>query len=125
MQFGSKPWRAMLIKDNEGDWGLCAAAWFGMEPGIPGKPGTRWQRPVRGVPGKPGYFKMLFKNLRLKEKKGKGECLLSALNRFLLADVEEKKKRWYCPRDSSLRAGAATTSNYRGYTATWKKESSF
>ena len=41
LQFGGKPWRAMLIKDNEGDWGLCSAAWFGMEPGLPGKPGTR------------------------------------------------------------------------------------
>lgn len=64
LQFGGKPWRAMLIKDNEGDWGLCTAAWIGMEPGRPGKQGTRWERPVRGVAGKPGYFKMRFQNLR-------------------------------------------------------------
>ena len=63
-QFDGKPWRAMLIKDNEGDWGICIAAWVGMEPGRPGKPGTRWERPVKGVAGKPGYFKMLFQNLR-------------------------------------------------------------
>ena len=30
----------MLIKDNSGDWGLCAAAWKGVTPGIPGKPGN-------------------------------------------------------------------------------------
>ena len=36
-----KSWRAMLIKDNEGDWGICVAVWRGMKkgtPGIPGKP---------------------------------------------------------------------------------------
>ena len=52
------------IKDNQGDWGICTAAWKGMVPGKPGTPGTRGRRGVRGVPGKPGYFKMNFVNLR-------------------------------------------------------------
>ena len=32
-------WRAMLIKDNEGDWGMCVAVWRGMKKGTPGVPG--------------------------------------------------------------------------------------
>lgn len=32
-------WRAMLIKDNEGDWGMCVAVWRGMKKGTPGIPG--------------------------------------------------------------------------------------
>ena len=34
-----KSWRAMLIKDNEGDWGVCVAVWRGMKKGTPGVPG--------------------------------------------------------------------------------------
>ena len=34
-----KSWRAMLIKDNEGDWGICVAVWRGMKKGTPGIPG--------------------------------------------------------------------------------------
>ena len=34
-----KSWRAMLIKDNEGDWGICVAVWRGMKKGTPGVPG--------------------------------------------------------------------------------------
>lgn len=33
-------WRGMIIKDNEGDWGACVAAWRGMKKGKPGVPGT-------------------------------------------------------------------------------------
>ena len=29
----------MLIKDNEGDWGVCVAVWRGMKKGTPGVPG--------------------------------------------------------------------------------------
>ena len=29
----------MLIKDNEGDWGICVAVWRGMKKGVPGVPG--------------------------------------------------------------------------------------
>ena len=81
----------MIIKDNQGDWAICSAAWLGMvpgKPGIPGKPGvkgikgvsgTRTRAAVKGVkgtkgvkgkpgvPGKPGYFKMWFLNLRTKK----------------------------------------------------------
>ena len=31
----------MLIKDNSGDWGVCTAAWKGLTPGVPGRPGIR------------------------------------------------------------------------------------
>ena len=34
-----KSWRAMIIKDNEGDWGICVAVWRGMKKGTPGVPG--------------------------------------------------------------------------------------
>ena len=30
----------MLIKDNSGDWGVCTAAWKGLSPGTPGRPGN-------------------------------------------------------------------------------------
>ena len=30
----------MLIKDNEGDWGICVAVWRGMKKGKPGIPGN-------------------------------------------------------------------------------------
>ena len=29
----------MLIKDNDGDWGMCVAVWRGMKKGTPGIPG--------------------------------------------------------------------------------------
>ena len=29
----------MIIKDNEGDWGICVAAWRGMKKGKAGIPG--------------------------------------------------------------------------------------
>ena len=58
----------MLIKDHEGDWGICTAAWLGMQAGRAGIPGTRYSKPKPGVPGKPGYFKMFFLNLRFENK---------------------------------------------------------
>ena len=30
-------WRAMLIKDSEGDWGVLKATWTGMRSGVPGQ----------------------------------------------------------------------------------------
>ena len=33
-------WRGMIIKDNEGDWGICVAAWRGMKKGKAGVPGN-------------------------------------------------------------------------------------
>ena len=77
--FGYSKWRAMIIKDNEGDWALCAAAWKGMKAGISFKSlfpvklevetGTRivgkltneinlqfdFYSGVQGVPGRPGH----------------------------------------------------------------------
>ena len=35
-----RSWRGMLIKDNEGDWGVAVAAWRGMKKGQPGVPGN-------------------------------------------------------------------------------------
>ena len=37
-----KPWRAMILKDNDGDVGIALASWEGA---VAGKPG------VKGVPG--------------------------------------------------------------------------
>ena len=34
-----KSWRGMLLKDNQGDWGVAVAAWRGMKKGEPGIPG--------------------------------------------------------------------------------------
>ena len=34
-----KSWRGMLLKDNDGDWGVAVAAWRGMKKGQPGVPG--------------------------------------------------------------------------------------
>ena len=64
LQFLTKPWRAMLIKDNDGDWAVLSAAWMGMRPGVPGVPGSRYKSPKPGKPGSPGYFKMHYLNLR-------------------------------------------------------------
>ena len=38
-------WRGMLIKDNQGDWGICVAVWRGMKKGVPGVPG-KWIRRI-------------------------------------------------------------------------------
>ena len=35
-----KSWRGMLLKDNDGDWGVAVAAWRGMKKGQPGIPGN-------------------------------------------------------------------------------------
>ena len=32
--------RAIVIKNNEGDWGILVARWDGFRRGIPGKRGT-------------------------------------------------------------------------------------
>ena len=36
-----KSWRGMLIKDNQGDWGVAVAAWRGMKKGEPGVSGKK------------------------------------------------------------------------------------
>jgi hypothetical protein len=40
-------WRGMLIKDNEGDWGICVAAWRGMKKGKAGVAGNTYKRSAR------------------------------------------------------------------------------
>ena len=57
-------WRAMVIKDNEGDWGLCIGAWKGVKKGVPGVKGTSSRKGTPGRPGNHGYFIMRFYNLR-------------------------------------------------------------
>ncbi len=42
-------WRGMLIKDNQGDWGICVATWRGMKVGTPGTPGKRQRHTHTGV----------------------------------------------------------------------------
>jgi len=49
--FRSVPWRAMIIKDNAGDVGICVGAWKGLRKGVPGVKGTQYKK---GVPGQPG-----------------------------------------------------------------------
>ena len=62
-------WRGMLIKDNEGDWGICVATWRGMKSGKPGVPGTKGHPGTPGVKGNPGHFAMKFVNLRDRSRK--------------------------------------------------------
>ena len=57
-------WRAMVIKDNKGDWGLCAGGWVGMKEGVKGRPGRPGHKGIKGIPGSPGHFKMYYNNLR-------------------------------------------------------------
>ena len=60
--------RGMLIKDNDGDFGLVTGVWTWVEEGKKGIPGTRNRR---GVPGKPrthGFCSIMYTNLRDKNK---------------------------------------------------------
>ena len=49
-------WRAMLIKDNLGDWAICLGEWFGMQRGI-----SNGRHSVRG---NPGFFRVTISFLR-------------------------------------------------------------
>ena len=60
-EFAGVPWRAMIIKDNEGDFGICVGAWKGLTNGVTGVEGTKQ---IEVTPGLPGYFSMIFYNLR-------------------------------------------------------------
>ena len=62
--FSNVPWRAMMIKDNRGDYAVCVAGWKGVRKAVPGRPGTRSRQPVPGQPGDPGYFSMICLYLR-------------------------------------------------------------
>jgi len=60
-------WRAMLLKDSEGDWGMAVACWRGMRQARQAvKSGIKSNPRVKG---KPGYFMMKFVNLRHPERK--------------------------------------------------------
>ncbi|KAK3102278.1 hypothetical protein FSP39_010151 [Pinctada imbricata] len=48
----SKGERAVVIKNNDGDWAVLTGNWTGLRKGIPGEPGRR------GIPGSPGHLKI-------------------------------------------------------------------
>ena len=52
----NKSWRAMIIKDHQGDWALCVAQWEGMRKGISN---GRYSQP-----GNPGHFSVSVTFLR-------------------------------------------------------------
>ena len=62
--FADTPWRAMIIKDNDGDYGICVAAWKGVTKGVPGTKPTAHRKGVPGIPPNHGHFLMHFLNLR-------------------------------------------------------------
>ncbi|XP_062595777.1 uncharacterized protein LOC134257152 [Saccostrea cucullata] len=46
--------RAMIIKNNEGDWAILVGRWTGVRKGVPGRRATKHQTgraPIRGSPG--------------------------------------------------------------------------
>ena len=47
-----KSWRGMLLKDNEGDWGVAVAAWRGLKKGQAGVPGKGPRKKNPGIRGK-------------------------------------------------------------------------
>ena len=51
-------------QDNDGDFGICVAAWKGVKKGVAGVKGTSDRKGVAGIPGNPGHFLMHFLNLR-------------------------------------------------------------
>ncbi|KAL3852091.1 hypothetical protein ACJMK2_015777 [Sinanodonta woodiana] len=52
--------RAVIIKNNVGDWGICVGSWTGFRRGIPGIRAQRNRMGKRGVPGSPGTLKVSF-----------------------------------------------------------------
>ena len=55
-------WRAMLIKDNIGDWAICVGEWKGMQRGI--------SKGRRSVKGDPGHFSAKITFLRKNTTRG-------------------------------------------------------
>ncbi|KAJ8299322.1 hypothetical protein KUTeg_023382 [Tegillarca granosa] len=54
--------RAVLIKNNKGDWGIMTGRWTGVCKGVPGVKGTKHTKGKPGKPGNPGYLHVkLFK----------------------------------------------------------------
>ncbi|KAL3852861.1 hypothetical protein ACJMK2_016470 [Sinanodonta woodiana] len=52
--------RAVIIKNNAGDWGICVGRWAGFRKGIPVIAGRRGQQGRRGTRGLPGTLKVSF-----------------------------------------------------------------
>ena len=62
-------WRAMLIKDNIGDWAICVGEWKGMQRGI--------SMGRRSVKGDPGHFSAKITFLRKNTTRGQVEKYLA------------------------------------------------
>ena len=89
--FADTAWRAMIIKDNEGDWGVCVAAWKGVKKGVPGVKGTANKRGTPGVPGHPGYFLMIYLNLRTMQTQ---RVRLNSTSHTQFVDLDELQVDW-------------------------------
>ena len=76
--FQGVPWRAVLIKDSEGDFTVCVGGWRGMRTGR------------RGVPGDPGHFLMTSLNLRT----GNKDTLKLNTSKTSLVDLPGLKVDW-------------------------------
>ena len=46
--------RAIVIKNNEGDWGILVARWDGMKRGIPGRRGNNYRSILEEHGGRSG-----------------------------------------------------------------------
>ena len=90
--FAGVPWRAMIIKDNEGDFGICVGAWKGVKKGVPGVKGSGNRKGIAGTPGYPGHFKMLYYNLRT--KKLISFSITSSNPRIRYGDLEDLQVDW-------------------------------
>ena len=91
-----KPWRAMILKDNDGDVGIALASWEGFvagKPGVKGVPGSQGQTGVAGTPGvkgDPGHFELKYLNLRSGE-----------VTKIKLPADGDKSRRFQCHLGSS------------------------
>ena len=90
--FDGIPWRAMIIKDNEGDFGICVGAWVGVKRGIPGVKGSGNRKGIPGTPGNPGHFRMVYYNLRT--KKQISTRIISSDTRKCFVDLEDVQVDW-------------------------------
>ena len=99
-------WRGMLIKDNEGDWGICVATWRGMTKGKPGVPGTYGFLMPKGILGCSHLFeaapcvKASFKEWPVHKGLGKMNTRLG-LGSTLNSDPSLITAKLQSPRDSS------------------------
>ena len=89
--FAETAWRAMIIKDNEGDFGICVGAWKGVKKGVPGVKGSANRKGIPGIPGNPGHFQMLYYNLRTKKLVS---TRISSNSRKCYVDLEDLQVDW-------------------------------